>query len=50
MPLSSATKEPDPVLFETIAQYFSEHGVTVDEVKQRYISTRNRMVWSAIND
>lgn len=28
--------EPNSLLFETVAQYFSEHGVTIDEVKQRY--------------
>ncbi|XP_066915618.1 histone-lysine N-methyltransferase EZH2-like [Clytia hemisphaerica] len=44
MPISSSAKnkEPDPVLFETIAQYFSEHGVTVEEVKQRYLSLKEK--------
>jgi len=35
--LTRIAKEPDPILFDTIAQYFSEHGVTVEEVKQRFI-------------
>lgn len=28
-------KEPSKLLFDTIAHYFSEQGVTTEEVKQR---------------
>lgn len=30
------SKEPNKLLFDTIAHYFSEQGVTTEEVKQRY--------------
>ena len=29
------SKEPNNILFESIAQYFAEQGVTKQEVKQR---------------
>ena len=33
---SSKNTHPKDEIFEAVAEYFSEHGVTVSELKQRY--------------